>query len=94
LTSALDGIEWSASRFDRFTPKESARGTHWTGGWVGPRAVLDAVVKKIPNLRELHPNARYIESFPKISIIIKISITLEVQTPQWDLFQIILIADT
>jgi hypothetical protein len=23
-----------------------APGTHWVGGWVGPRAVLDAVVKR------------------------------------------------
>jgi hypothetical protein len=46
LTSALDGDEWSASRLGRFTPKERAPGTHWVGGWVGPRAVLDAVVKR------------------------------------------------
>jgi len=26
--------------------KERAPGTHWTGGWVAPRAVLDAVVKR------------------------------------------------
>jgi hypothetical protein len=33
------------------TPRERAPGTHWIGGWVGPRAVLDAVVKrKILNL--------------------------------------------
>jgi hypothetical protein len=50
LTSALDGGEWSASRPYRFTPRERAPGTHWIGGWVGPRAVLDAVVKrKIPS---------------------------------------------
>jgi hypothetical protein len=31
------------------TPKERAPGNHWIGGWVGTRAVLDAVVKrKIP----------------------------------------------
>jgi len=46
LTSALDGGEWSASRSGSFTPKESAPGTHWIGGWVGPRAVLDAVVAR------------------------------------------------
>jgi hypothetical protein len=46
LTSALDGGEWSASRPGRFTPRERASGTHWIGGWVGPRAVLDAVVKR------------------------------------------------
>jgi hypothetical protein len=52
LTSALDGGKWSASRPSRFTPKERAPGTHWIGGWVGPRAVLDAVVKrKIPSPR-------------------------------------------
>jgi hypothetical protein len=51
LTSALDGREWSASRPGRFTPRERAPGTHWIRGWVGPRAVLDMVVKrKIPSL--------------------------------------------
>jgi hypothetical protein len=24
----------------------TAPGTHWIGGWVGPRTVLDAVVKR------------------------------------------------
>jgi len=28
----------------RFTPRERAPGTHWIGGWVDPRAVLDAGV--------------------------------------------------
>jgi len=52
LTSALDGGEWSASHIGHFTPKETAPDTHWTGGWVGPRAVLDVVVKrKIPSPR-------------------------------------------
>jgi hypothetical protein len=33
-------------------PREGAPGTHWIGGWVDPRAVLDAVGKrKIPSLR-------------------------------------------
>jgi len=44
--------EWSASRPGRFTPRERAPGIHWTGGWVGPRDVLGAVVKrKIPSSR-------------------------------------------
>jgi hypothetical protein len=37
-TSALDGGEWSASRPGRaFTTGERTPGTHWRGGWVGPR---------------------------------------------------------
>jgi hypothetical protein len=36
FTSALVAGERSASRPGRFTP-----GTHWIGGWVGPRAGLD-----------------------------------------------------
>jgi hypothetical protein len=36
----------TAPRPGRFTPRERAPGTHWIRGWVGPRAVLDAVVKR------------------------------------------------
>jgi hypothetical protein len=46
LTSALDGGECSASHPGRFIPRERDPGTHWIGGWVGLRAVLDAVVKR------------------------------------------------
>jgi hypothetical protein len=35
FTSALVGGGWSASWPCRFTPGESAHGTHWIGGWVG-----------------------------------------------------------
>jgi hypothetical protein len=46
----LHAGEWSASRPGRFTSRERAPGTHCIGGWVGPRAVLDAVGKrKIPS---------------------------------------------
>jgi hypothetical protein len=49
LTSALDGGEWSATQPVRFTPGERAPpGTHWTGGWVGPRAGLDTVEERKP----------------------------------------------
>jgi hypothetical protein len=62
LTSALDGCEWSASRHGRFTPRERAPGSHWIGGWVGSRAVLDAVMKrKIPSPRR--------QSNPKTPIV-------------------------
>jgi hypothetical protein len=46
LTLALVGGEWSASRTGRFNPKEIALYNHLTGGWVGLRAVLDAVMKR------------------------------------------------
>jgi hypothetical protein len=46
LTLVLDGGEWSASRPGRFTPEESAPGTHWIGGWVGPRVRLDSMEKR------------------------------------------------
>jgi hypothetical protein len=61
LNSALDGDEWT-SRPGLFTPRERAPGTHWIGGWVGPRAVLDTVVKrKIPTSRR--------ESNPRTPIV-------------------------
>jgi hypothetical protein len=41
LTSVLVGGEWSATRPGRFIP-----GTHWIGGWVGPRAGLDDMEKR------------------------------------------------
>jgi hypothetical protein len=46
ITSALEGGEWSASRPGRaLPPGERAPGTHCTGGWVNPRAGLDAEVR-------------------------------------------------
>jgi hypothetical protein len=62
LTSALDGGEWSASSPGLFTPRERAPGTYWIRVWVGPRAVLDAVVKRnIPSPRR--------ESNPRTPIV-------------------------
>jgi hypothetical protein len=57
LTSALDRGEWSASRPGRFNPRERSPSTRWIWGWMGPRAVLDALVKrKIPRPhRESNP---------------------------------------
>jgi len=46
LTSALDGGEWSVSHPGRLTPKERTPGTHWLGGWVGPRTGIHAVVRR------------------------------------------------
>jgi hypothetical protein len=39
----LDGGERSASRPSHSTPEERAQSAHWRGGWVGPRASLNAV---------------------------------------------------
>jgi hypothetical protein len=62
LTLALDVGEWSASRPGRFTHREGALGTRWIGGWVDPRAGLEAVVKrKIPSPRR--------ESNPRTPIV-------------------------
>jgi hypothetical protein len=69
------GVEvgkWSASRPGRFTPRERAPGTHWIGGWVGPIAVLDAVVKrKIPSRRR--------ESNPRTPIVQPVAQSLVIQ---------------
>jgi hypothetical protein len=46
LTSALVGGEWSDSRPCRFPPEKRAPGTHWIGGWVGPRTGPDDVEKR------------------------------------------------
>jgi hypothetical protein len=42
LTLVLDWSKWLASRPCYFIPKERAPGSHWIGGWVGPRLGLDA----------------------------------------------------
>jgi hypothetical protein len=46
LTAVLDGGEWLASRPSRFALTERAPGTNWIGGWVGPRTILGAMVKR------------------------------------------------
>jgi hypothetical protein len=40
--------EWMVSYKPRprFTPVERTQGTHWTGGWVGPRAGLEAEARR------------------------------------------------
>jgi hypothetical protein len=48
----LDGGEWSASCPGRFTPRERAPDTHWIGGGLGPRIVLDGVMRQIPSSPE------------------------------------------
>jgi hypothetical protein len=43
LISALYGGAWLALRPGRFT-----RGTHWKGGWVGPRSGREDVERENP----------------------------------------------
>jgi hypothetical protein len=45
FTSALVGGELSTSRSGHFTPWERVPGTHWIGGWVGPKVGLDDMEK-------------------------------------------------
>jgi hypothetical protein len=40
LTSALDGVSGQLHAPAAFPPGKDPTGTHWVGGWVGPRAVL------------------------------------------------------
>jgi hypothetical protein len=44
--SALVGGKWSASRPCRFTAADRGPGSHWIGGWLGPRSGLDTVDKR------------------------------------------------
>jgi hypothetical protein len=48
LTSVLDGGEWSASHPGRVLApgKDPPPHTHWTEGWVGPRACLDTEARQ------------------------------------------------
>jgi hypothetical protein len=50
-------------------PQGRAPGTHWIGGWVSPRAVLDAVVKrKIPSpRRESNPRTAIVQPIAQLS---------------------------
>jgi hypothetical protein len=74
LTSVLDGGEWSALRPGRFTSEERAPGTHWIGGWVGPRTGLGDVERRkiLPPLGlELRPLGRPIVIPTELSRLLK-----------------------
>jgi hypothetical protein len=53
LTSALERGERSASRLSCINPS-----TYWIRGWVGSRAVLDAVVKRKISYHFRSPNSK------------------------------------
>jgi hypothetical protein len=50
FTLALDGSERVASRPVNFTSKKRAHDTHWTGGWVGPKAVEKNILFPLPGI--------------------------------------------
>ena len=55
----LDGVKWSVLGPVRFTSGGEALGTQWTGGWVGPRAGLNALNKRKPLLSLLGNRTPY-----------------------------------
>jgi hypothetical protein len=59
LTLALVGGDRSASRPAALLSGKDPPGTHWIGGWVGPRASLDDMEKRkfltLPGLELLTP---------------------------------------
>jgi hypothetical protein len=42
----MEGLVVSIMPQPRFTPRKRTPGTHWKGGWVGPRASLDAGARR------------------------------------------------
>jgi hypothetical protein len=70
------------------TPGKEPLGTHWVGGWVGPRAVLDTVVKrKIPSLhRESNPRTPIVQ--PAAQRYTDWAITTQLFVRAIELFQI------
>ena len=74
MTAVLEGGEWSAARPGRTLFRERP-GTHFTGGWVGPRAGLDGAEKLVPTgiqSRTVQPVAQslYLLSNPTCYLII------------------------
>jgi hypothetical protein len=51
-------------------PPVKPPGTHWIGGWVGPRTGLDAVVKKIARTQTSDHPARLRESGVDLSSLV------------------------
>lgn len=43
VTSALDAVEWPASRFDHLSTEDTAIGIHWVGGLMGSKTGMDFV---------------------------------------------------
>jgi hypothetical protein len=59
-TSALDGVSGQRHSPAALYPVEMAIGTHYTGGWVGPRAGLDRegrgkIILPLPGIEPISP---------------------------------------
>jgi hypothetical protein len=81
LNLEADGGEWSGSSPSRFTLRERDAGSQWLGGWVGPRVVLDAVVKrKILSLRrESNPRTPIVQPVEFVLLFEKYETTFKAQ---------------
>jgi hypothetical protein len=60
LTLKLDGVRGQRQAPDALYTREKDSGTHWIGGWVGPRAGLDTEVRgqilsPLPGIETLWP---------------------------------------
>jgi len=63
MTAALEGGEWSATRPAALYPWERP-GTHFAGGWVGPRAGLDGRKISSPPGFDPGPSTSYSDAIP------------------------------
>jgi hypothetical protein len=82
-TSVLDESEWSAScPGHALASRKGSPGTHWTGGWVGPRASLDTEargkillplsgIKPRSLVRPAHSQTLYWLSYPAHCMMIR-----------------------
>jgi hypothetical protein len=63
LALVLDGGEWSVAPFGCFIAGETAPGTHFIGGWVGPRAGMDSMEKRriFYPFRESNPDSSFVQ---------------------------------
>ena len=63
MTAALEGAEWSATRPGHILPRERP-GTHFTRGWVGPKAGLDGRKILSPPGFDSGPSSPYSVAIP------------------------------
>jgi hypothetical protein len=64
LDQAFDGRELSALRPGRFISRETAPGSHWIGGWVGPRPGLGICLFTTASRPALGPTQLPIQRVP------------------------------